>query len=272
MIKARTGADDRYSKVSTMRITKLTTATLAAAGAVTLLALAGCSSSADGVPDAEEMPAKPKGAVYDFTQINGMPAAKEITFKIPDALVKTDPEYAKGRVLTSVTAKAHKLETAEFCAVDLTFTYAAGVRDRVLNSKWYDPYSKTTADGELQAETNPPPTQKIGYAASDGDEPEVGKPDPSNPDFGTDREYITDDFRTLTKIVECASGPTDDEDNTDVFFNQLTEGPSTQPGTIAADDFGTAEIAVMKNGDLSIVEGEINDWMLDANGDWIPDD
>lgn len=255
-----------------MRITKLTTATLAAAGAVTMLALAGCSSGTDGGRDAVKKPAKPNGVVYDFTQINGMPAAKEITFKVPDALVKTDPEYAKRRVLTSVTAKAHKLETAEFCALDLTFTYADGVRDRVLNSKWYDPDATHNAAGDLQADPNPPPAQKIGYAVANGDEPEISKPDPSDPDFSIDREYITEDFRTLTEIVECASGPTDDEDNTHVIFNQLNEGNSTQPGTIVSHEFGSAEVAVMKNGDLNVVEAEINDWMLDANGDWIPDD
>lgn len=244
-----------------MPLTKTTTTALFAAGAAAVLALAGCSGGADGGQDGGKKRAKSQGVVYDFTQINGMPAAKEITFEIPDALLKADPKYAEDRVLTSVTAKAHKLDSAEFCAVDLTYTFVDGARDRALNSKWYDRGGHFNSD--------PTPEEKINRTVGSFGKPTIGEPDPSKPDFG-EGTYMSEDFQTITSVVECATGPTDSEDNTEVSFNQIED--VSRSNTVDVDEFASAEVAVMKNGDLHIVEGEVSDWMLDANGDWIHED
>lgn len=231
-------------------------------GTVAMLTLAGCSSpdaSAESSASSKEKTktAQPDdGVVFDFSEINGIPAAKKITFEIPTELLEADTAYAEDRVLTSVTASSRELDSAEFCAVDLAYTWADGALDRTLNSEWYNRF------GEAETKTaNQKMFTALGYG---GNLSQASEPDMDNLETGT---YVSEDAQTATVITECASGPTDG-DTGQVSFRQFKD---VDDGTVDYRTLASAGLAVMKNGDLYVASSDVTGWAPDMNGTWIKD-
>ena len=86
----------------------------------------------------------------------------------------------------------------------------------------------------------------------------IGDLDPNDPTAGV---YASDDYKTLTFVQSCAESPTEVDTASTFDFPKLT---SNKPST-----FGSVDMTVMKNGALTIVSGDIEDYKLDTNGDWI---
>ena len=118
--------------------TGMRSAVTLAIAASTLLGIAGCSTAAPSTTDGEGVPTETEqspefdGAVYDFTQINGIEPASTIRFVIPEEILELESYYAENRVLRSVTAESVDLGSAKFCGIELTYEYASDeVVDRI---------------------------------------------------------------------------------------------------------------------------------------------
>ncbi|WP_422114730.1 hypothetical protein [Brachybacterium sp. UNK5269] len=86
--------------------------------------------------------------------------------------------------------------------------------------------------------------------------------DPSSPETGV---YASDDASQITIVQPCASS-TSDEDAAEFTL----EFPRTdEDETSGVDDAASFTFTVMKSGEIGILDGEVDGYQADANGDWI---
>ncbi|MFX4271830.1 hypothetical protein ACQBAR_16635 [Propionibacteriaceae bacterium Y1685] len=213
---------------------------LAAAGSTALLTLTGCAS-----PD-----------TFDFTQINGAPPAKELTIEIPDELLEMDSEYAESRVLESVTVKSVDLGDPKWCAVEADFDYADGINDRIRNTRMTDTGDGPGGDYPLEAKFS----EALGL--SGGNTPVFGEPDKANLEESV---FMSEDGETVVHVMDCAASPTDDDEYFMFDFNSVND----VKGLLKTDTFAEIKVVVMKSGEVSVLESEVDGYMIDANGSWI---
>jgi len=122
-----------------------------ALAALVTLALTACSSSGDGKSSSNSQSNAQAGSdtqVQDFARIVPEPTKGAINMKVSDALKAAMGADASSLLVDSITAKAHPLEGAQYCALDLTFNY---VNDgaKVLGQP---KYTQAMADKEATAQ------------------------------------------------------------------------------------------------------------------------
>lgn len=273
--------------------TGMRSAVALAIAASTLLGIAGCSTAAPSTTDGEGVPTETEqspefdGAVYDFTQINGIEPASTIRFVIPEEILELESYYAENRVLRSVTAESVDLGSAKFCGIELTYEYAS---DEVV-----DRIAATPMDvgggggGGLLAET-PERKMTFGLGITGYGDLTVGEP-PAEPVI--ESAFATKDYSSLISVRHCAESSTDDDSGveTPIRFNSLAdatvgvrdagngdfrtsdtkldEDGYAPKDVLQLDSLAEVSINVMRNGDIAVVSGELSDYKLDANGDWI---
>ncbi|MDN5725652.1 MAG: hypothetical protein L0G99_06925 [Propionibacteriales bacterium] len=213
---------------------------LAAAGSTALLTLTGCAS-----PE-----------TFDFTQINGAPPAKEFTVEIPDELLEMDPEYAENRVLESVTVKSVDLGAPNWCGVEATFDYTDGMTDRIRDSRMTDTGDGPAGDYPLEDKF------ALAMGLSGENTPAFGEPDKANLEESV---FLSKDGETVIHVMDCAASPTDDDEYFKFEFNTATDSQ----GQLKTDTFAEIKVVVMKSGEVSVLESEVDGYMIDANGSWI---
>jgi len=264
--------------------TILAAATLAA---TTTLLLAGCSAgpTGDGVED-NGSTGGPVTEAFEFQSPVYGPETT-LTMRIPAALVDAAGSEGDGLLVTEVTANARELDSPKSCAVDLVIDYREDGLDALSAPSMTKAEYTAQGENELKAalmqefgvETVEEAVASDPGAAAEVEEivanltqapyePIPAWPaldvtaadelDASDPEPG---RYISDDFRTLTFVQSCASDPLDDGSSDEFDF------PIEIDGTI--DTFASVEITVMKNGTLTIIESEVDDYERDSNGDWI---
>lgn len=258
----------------TKSMKSMTLAAIAAAAA--LLALTGCSGGDAAAPSGNGAPAIDEevptaDAVFDFTS-NEAITGPSISFELPEGLVAVATAYADNRLLDAVTVTGLETESSKFCAVRLDFSYADGDNTVALikDSDWYD--------GRVTAEPGWEANEKFGLTllAAGGVNAQVGEADLAEP--GEKGVWFTDDYTSAVQITECASTPYDPRAVEDMWFpvtlkfTAAREGDSSvSMGQLVADTLATVKLTVMKNGDVTLVENEVNGFVLDSNGTWIED-
>ncbi len=84
--------------------------------------------------------------------------------------------------------------------------------------------------------------------------------------------FFTDDLKTVTYVMRCTSDASDPDGD---WIAARLAGGEWQFAEDASDAkfsnpyFASADIAVMKNGDLLITDAEVKGYETDSNGDWI---
>lgn len=279
---------------------RLVTTSVAAAVA---LALSGCTGS-DGTADASvgfvdgaPVGVAPEASVFEF-QTPSYGSEGPLTIRIPEDLLAAAGSDADGLVVTSVIASARPLDSSSYCAVDLALTYSAGgletAREPAMTEEQHaaryaealetellrqfgvrtpeELRALTTGelpeyDAALVEELLPEIEAAVDYSGpyvptarwSVLDSPSIQDLDPADPSSGT---YISDDATVLTRVTSCATSPMDDDSTATVDFPVIIEGKKR---TV----FATVELSIMKAGTLTVTEAEVDDYTLDANGDWI---
>jgi hypothetical protein len=117
-------------------------------GAFAMLLVSGCSST----PDPTSAPSQETTPAYEFTTPS-YGAKGKLIIQIPQALKDVAPE-TKNLLVNSVTATAHDLKSAKYCAVDFAVAYADGATDELTKPllKGYGPES-TNWDKSLGTDT-----------------------------------------------------------------------------------------------------------------------
>ncbi len=109
---------------------------LAMLGAVSAMALSGCSTA--------------PGSVYDFTQINGMEPAQQITVQIPQALKDAAGADAENLLVTSVVVKSLDLDSSKYCAISIEITYPDGAADKLTTPTLTKAQADAAAEDDVQ--------------------------------------------------------------------------------------------------------------------------
>ena len=73
--------------------------------------------------------------------------------------------------------------------------------------------------------------------------------------------YFSEDLESVTVVSDCARSSTDEDSLIPFRFPARTEdGHRT---------FASVDLTVMRNGDVSVADSEVDGYVVDANGDWI---
>ncbi|MFE1100665.1 hypothetical protein ACFW4K_09110 [Nocardiopsis alba] len=73
--------------------------------------------------------------------------------------------------------------------------------------------------------------------------------------------YFSDDLETVTVVSDCAKSSTDEDSLIPFHFPIETED--------GIGTFASVDLTVMRNGDVSVADSEVDGYVVDANGDWI---
>ncbi|MBX0301078.1 hypothetical protein K2F54_13965 [Cryobacterium sp. 1639] len=271
-----------------MQTLNKTTMLAAALAATTVLLLAGCSTTprGDGVEEGLSVDGAPVEGDFEF-QTPSWGSDEELTIRIPEALLEAAGSDADGVLVGEVTAKARKLDSSKACAVDLAIDYRGDGLDTLgqpsMTKEEYAAQGEDELESVLMREFGVETVEEAESAAPGGaaevgeivenlqQAPYSAEPawstleatpvddlDASDPELG---RYISDDSKTLTFVLSCASDPYDDG-STDTF-----NFPIESDGTI--DTFAFVEMTVMKSGTVTIIDSGVTDYESDSNGDWI---
>lgn len=256
-------------------------ATIAVLASTGLMLLTGCTGgnaaapSGNGAPSSEEeIPAS--DAVFDFTSRDAIAPGPSISFEIPEGLLAVATDYAESRFLDTVTVTGLETESAKFCAARLDFGYADGDSTRLFieDTNW----QANVAEGaELEIAERYVLALGMLYGAIDA--PQVAEPDLAN--FAASGTWIAPDGMSAVQVVNCASSPYD-PDAQQVTFGFTSHKPYNTYGDKELDPnkfdavvqtvpLAEASLSVMKNGDVTLMEHEVNGFVLDSNGSWIED-
>lgn len=104
--------------------------------------------------------------------------------------------------------------------------------------------------------------QALGLPGDSDRDMELDELDPSDPETGV---YASDDASQITIVQECASS-TSDEDATEFDLEFPRTDAEDKSGV---DDAASFTFTVMRSGEIGIMDGEVDGYQADANGDWI---
>ena len=238
-------------------------------GIVTALALTGCSAGSEptdagtatvdnGSPDDT---ANDSDGVWDFSNNDAMSMKKSITFSINDDLFDVAADYQERRVFESITVTGVELDGPDDCAVTFDFVYADGVDTDTLVSEYIAGYPSSNLD-RLGGTAG-----LLGFGGY-GADIQFGDADLDNPNSHS--IYISDDMSTATKVQDCATQPYDPEvEPISLAFSY--PGPDELSGIYEKPSLASAELTVMKNGDLTVLDSRVSGFVRDSNDTWISD-
>lgn len=275
------------------KIMKKKTLTALTGISAAMLTLAACgsdpASSGDGGSD---------GDTYEW-QTNGIAPGEELAIQVPDALRDAAGAEADGLLVKSYELKAHELDGAEFCAIDLAVDYADDATDKLtqpdvteeeFDEQRGDPEAKVDEMlmgefGSIEAAKERLGDRYEDYraemlaSAGGNDEYEPTPPEESLSDRIVDVDgdtypaddldpaspepgaYVSDDYSTITIVQDCAKSPNDPDAAATVEF------PVTDDDGFST--FADADVVVMTDGVVSVLGGEVEGWMRDSSDNWI---
>ena len=227
-----------------MRVLKKKTIAIATTGLSAILALTGCSGggqsgSAGSNTESAETGAAPERGVFEFQTPRYGSDSGELLIRLPEALLETATD--RELLVMEVLATPRELGGAKYCAVDLELTFANDGQE-ILALPSEDPaYFPGQPRWDMVRDGSP-----------------VSELDDTAPERGV---YYTEDLSVFTLVEGCAASPAEDGDEK-FYFRAL------QPdGTVF--DFARVELSVMKSGTITVTEAVVNDYQLDADGNWI---
>lgn len=247
-----------------------------------LMVLTGCAGGDDaaptgnGAPSSEEIPTS--DAVFDFTS-NEAITGLSISFEIPEGLLAVATDYSESRFLDTVTVTGLETESAKFCAARLDFVYSDGDSTRALieDTNWQANVAEGT---ELEIAERYVLALGMSFGATDA--PQIGEPDLAN--LEASGAWIAPDGESAVQIVDCASSPYDPDAQRVNFgfmwhkpyeagdpLEGITPDPDKFDASVHTVPLAEAWLSVMKNGDVTLMEHEVNRFVLDSNGSWIED-
>jgi len=238
-------------------------------GIVTALAMTGCSAGSEptdagtatvdnGSPDDID---NGSDGVWDFSSNDAMSMKKSITFSINDDLFDVATDYQERRVFESITVTGVELDGPDDCAVTFDFVYADGVDPDALVGEYIA--GRTASNLDRLGGT----AGLLGFGGY-GADIQFGDADLDNPNSHS--IYISDDMSTATKVQDCATQPYDPEvEPIDLAFSY--PGPDELSGIYEKPSLASAELTVMKNGDLTVLDSRVSGFVRDSNDTWISD-
>lgn len=173
---------------------------------------------------------------YDFTEplAEGVPS---IEFAIPEGIIELDESYAESRFLDSVVLSSTEPEDPSKCAVEYRFNYADGGLERLLEQA---ENSDQVLEGEMTVE------ERMSRDLLDMDLENV---------------ELAEDYGSAVKSVGCSTSPEDTAPYVPVLFQRNDEEGMTL--------LASADVTVMRSGDLYIHETEVRGWEMDSDGNWL---
>lgn len=242
-------------------ITKKTTIAAAALGAAALL-LTGCSGGepGDGAPAVDNgKPAESSStAVWDFENTDAVSQKESIEFVVSEGLLDVATDYAENRLYDSVTLTGLVVDDPAVCAVRYDYAIAPGVDMDVVVDKYFEQYAQVLESRDEAMKG------VLGFGSLRADL-HIGKP---NLDASTGSNiWISEDLTSATRTAKCAKSPYDPDVNTlDVWMSETWANGEGGVGWLAK-----AELTVMSDGGLTVLEDKVSGFVRDSNGEWIAD-
>lgn len=187
--------------------------------------------------------------VYDFTGPSAQ-STSQVVVEVPQKLIEANSDYSENRFIERVTIKPMKINSTELCAMTLDY--------ELLGNPVEDLY-KARSDHSEGLSENERRQHAVGSALGQWPAPELSEPDPDKPVKGV---YYSEKDRIVTVIDKCAATPNSDNA---VYEIEFTLGH----GDDGVRTLAVAPVGVMRDGTVFASGGEVNNWQLDSNGDWI---
>ncbi|WP_342372115.1 hypothetical protein PCC79_13330 [Propioniciclava soli] len=207
--------------------------------------LAGCGgqdgpAGQDGASAQDE--AAGQGGIFDFSSPT-MGPAEEIVVEIPEGLKEAMGPDGENLFLQRATLTAYELDGAQNCAVRIDLEWAPGADELIASSSSSD-------DGP-----------NYGFALGYVYHHPLSELSPDGE--GPGNFFIADDYSHAVRVNDCAASPMDDDNSSALDFKFLRDGDMTDGAEI--------DFTVMKDGSITIVDSDVEDFDRDSNGDWVAD-
>lgn len=237
-----------------MTITKAIRTTTVLLGAGAMLLLAGCSNNTPSTGDGAPVAVEKQEALFEFqTSVYGANDG-ELTVRLPGELLDMMGSDGLGPIVEGFHLKAKTLEGSSKCAVDIEVAYVGDALSAFADEE------KTRAAKDTENYGEDTPRDYTGsmsvFSSGSGVEP-IEELDPE--DTGI---YRSEDHTEATAVLPCASEPMSDDSFSLAFYG-------TKDGR--TDSFARFDVTVMKSGTLTVTEAEVDDYVLDSQGNWIAD-
>lgn len=233
-------------------------AALAIGCALTFTACSGGDKAAEKPASAPSVPAassaaKPSGQVYDF-QAQSVPSRDGVRVELPKKLTDAMGADAAKLPVLAMTFTSRDVGDPEHCGIQTKVEYADGGFAKVSAPKpeEHDPVTNST------------------IKAVPGGEPAVGsrlthgKSLPMSQLTTKDNlvdTFVSPDGQQLVTVAECSESEFSSSDDEDFYFPIFRD---TEEYYIAK-----VSVTVMKNGTITVREGEVRGYKLDSTGEWI---
>lgn len=216
----------------------------------------------------EENPA----AVYDFTVERFPVASGPVQVVFPEQL-RSDVDVP----IASLTLSPHELDSNEYCAVNVDLEFTEGGREALAAPSFEGPQreggnrdEQSVIEGNdailhamnLSKNSAPFPEQETNYETSVED---ISELESGELHGGT---YASDDLDQIVVVQECAQENAGEYETGDAIVLPQIMGDDTPNN---AEDAAEFEFTIMKSGSIGIVNGEVDGYVPDGNGDWIAD-
>lgn len=265
--------------------------TFAGTSAILVALLTGCAAQAGPLDNRPEPEAQPE--IFEFQHGHFSSEGGKLQARLPEKLLELFPE-TMDVLITGVTIKPHKLDSASFCAVDFEPEYATGGAEKLFAYKYsenedertkqkfeellqshYDTRDEETAVQRSMEEWDSTREEAESLiedlrntAEADDSNPRywygltgafaASFLDEANPMPGT---YLSDDYTTMTTVGRCAASPS--EESVGFYF------PYAPSGEEQASFVASFQLSVMKSGTIAIINHETGPFVRDTEGNWI---
>lgn len=214
--------------------------------------LSACASSSTSSGDRSTVPAKaaqtssvaaapPKGA-YDFTPNAQNTSDTELTIQLPKSLMDQMPDRVP--YITKAVAKARPWKKLGDCAIDVEFTFNPAISQAQLAKAFKRPEAGEIT-GNPMALSNWKPLSELNDSSPRG-------------------EYLSEDFKHLTGVRQCAVSPADTDSSPVLAFNFLVFDKTINDSLTMAD----IDLMTTKAGTVIIKPSGLNGWQMDYQGNW----
>ncbi|QVJ03498.1 hypothetical protein KGD82_27870 (plasmid) [Nocardiopsis eucommiae] len=179
-------------------------------------------------------------AEYEFAEVPEEPTSS-LVIRLPQEVVDQSEDYQQERVFEAYTVTGVEAEDSSRCAAEIEFEYAEGGLERLVESVDQELAATPTSDkttGERMA-------SDLTSLDNDGE--------------------MAEDYSSAVVPRQCAVSPQEADETLTLHFRTIND-------KALPDSIGMVEVALMSGGDLVVVDSEIEDWQMDANGNWISTD
>lgn len=249
----------------------------------TSLALSACGGTQD-TPDPSAAPegegtttetqteTEPQAAVYDFTTetLPGDGGPVQVVF----------PQDLRSEVnvpLDSITLSPREVDSTEYCAVNVELQFAEGGREALEAPSFEgDEREGGNRDEQVPIQGTDAILHSMNLAENGADfidqetTYQTSARDISDLESGDIEEgtYVNDDLSEIAVVQKCALENASQADAWEPIHIPQIMGDDTPNNT---EDAATFSFTIMKSGAIGIVDGEVEGFAPDANGDWVAD-